>query len=176
MATTVRPRVRSVKHFALHVYGYSGDGDDLADLPGWPQSLIPFLQTEVEGRDETGPTLLRFTSDDRDFTLEEACEVLTALRKNNLGYRAFITPALMPAQFPQVVYVWCVTSDASPQLSKEGPERWVELAQKLLEATVVEGYPQDLPGSREVAREFRYTFEYNVQSSSLADLNKLLGG
>ncbi len=176
MATTARPRMRTLKHFVLHVYGYSGDGFDLTELTGWPQSLKPILAGEIESLDVDGPTLIWFTGDEREFTLEEACMVLNILRDNHLGYSASMTPFWKTLGNDKVLYAWLESPDGHPQVTKQGPRDCVSLVRNLLKAKVVERYPKDFPGSRHVSHELHDVFRHNVKLLHLADFNETLGG
>ena len=119
---------------------------------------------------------LWFNNDAREFTLEDACEALTILRENNLGYSASMTPTFDTQETQKIIYVWLLSAGSRPQVSKHGSREWVASIQSLLDAEVVRDYPDDFPRGRKMEYELNRRFKQSLKALQMADLNTALGG
>ncbi len=171
-----KPKVYQLRDFTLHVYGYTGDCFTLTELPGWPQSLKAVSPAEIGNHGGNESILIWFTNDERQFTLEDACEALTVLRENNLGYSASMTPTFDTQETQKIIYAWLLSAGGRPQVSKHGSREWVASTQGLLDAEVVRDYPDDFPRGREMERELNRRFKQSLKALQMTDLNAALGG
>ncbi len=175
-----KPKVYQLRDFTLHVYGYTGDCFTLTELPGWPQSLKAVSPAEIGNHGDNESILIWFTNDERQFTLEEACEALSVLQKHNLGYHAIMAPVVHSIKGDKSLRAWPTSPSGRPQVLAWGTREAVTLIRSLLEAEAVENYPADFPRRKAAQEELHNAFIHNIKAAQeaqqLIGLNEMLGG
>ncbi len=176
MTTTAKLKVCVLRVFILAVYGYSDNAYNLAELPGWPQSLRPLTSIEIDREEAGGPIYLRFRDDERDLTLEEACKTLNVLQDNHLGYSATMSSIFNTYANEDTIYAWLVSPNGRPRVAEHGSREWLTLTKNTLNAEVVKDYSREFHIDREEMHKVNEAFKSNANSLRLREVDKLLGG
>ena len=176
MAGLARTKPHVIREFVFDVYGWSGNDQELTDLPGWPRSMQSITAMEL-ARSSEGTITVRCSGEHRELRLKDACKVLNILRDNNLGYYAIITPMFAYERgSATLIYAWLFSPNSRPRVLKRFTRTWVAATQDLLGAELVDMEPPELYGDIEVLREVNKAFKHKSQLSQLAALDQSLGG